>query len=146
VEQRATCIAVRERRIVDRLAQRGVEGILIAVAGLLPVAGQPIVELVPDATYVVANFKESQVEQMRPGQRAAIEIDAYPGRAFEGRVDSLARGTGARFSLLPPDNASGNFVKVVQRVPVRIEWAAPPAEIDLRAGLSSTVTVYTAGE
>ncbi len=78
---------------------------------------------------------------MRPGDRAEVEVDAFSHTKIEGRVESLSGGTGARFSVLPPDNATGNFVKVVQRVPVRIEWSAPVA-LPLRAGLSATVTVY----
>jgi len=78
---------------------------------------------------------------MRPGQPAKIEIDALPGRDLRGKVDSLAAGTGASFSLLPPDNATGNFVKVVQRVPVRITLVDPPADVALRPGLSASVTV-----
>ena len=109
--------------------------------GQLVGVGQPVVELVPTATYVLANFKETQIGHMRPGQHAEIEIDAFPGRKFEGKVESLAGGTGAAFSLLPADNATGNFVKVVQRVPVRIAWVNPPADVDLRAGLSADVTV-----
>jgi len=103
--------------------------------------GQPIVELVPTATYVVANFKETQVGQMQPGQTARISIDAYPHRVFDGRVESLSGGTGSSFSLLPADNASGNFVKVVQRVPVRIAWVNLPSDVTLRAGLSVDATV-----
>ncbi len=103
--------------------------------------GQPIAELVPDRTYVVANFKETQIGGMRPGQRARVSIDAFPGVEIEARVESLSGGTGARFSLLPPDNASGNFVKVVQRVPVRIAWVKRP-DLPLQAGLSTEVTVY----
>jgi membrane fusion protein (multidrug efflux system) len=80
---------------------------------------------------------------MRPGQRARIEVDTFGNRKFWGQVDSLSGGTGASFSLLPPDNASGNFVKVVQRVPVRIRWDGPPENLPLRAGLSADVTVYT---
>jgi membrane fusion protein, multidrug efflux system len=104
-------------------------------------SGQPIVELVPTATYVIANFKETQVGQMQPGQSARIAIDAYPHRSFEGRVESLSGGTGSSFSLLPADNASGNFVKVVQRVPVRIAWVNLPPDVTLRAGLSVDATV-----
>jgi membrane fusion protein (multidrug efflux system) len=100
-----------------------------------------VVELVPTATYVLANFKETQVGRMRPGQRAEIEVDAFPGRKLEGRVESLSGGTGAAFSLLPADNATGNFVKVVQRVPVRVAWVNLPAGVELRAGLSADVTV-----
>ena len=103
--------------------------------------GQPLAELVPDRTYIVANFKETQVGRMRPGQSARVHIDAFPGVDLEARVESLGGGTGARFSLLPPDNASGNFVKVVQRVPVRIAWNKRP-DLPLQAGLSTDVTVY----
>ena len=97
----------------------------------------------PTATYVVANFKETQVGAMRPGQRAEINVDAFPGRTFEGRVESTSPGTGARFSLLPADNASGNFVKVVQRMPVKIAWVDAPADVQVAAGLSADVTVIT---
>jgi membrane fusion protein (multidrug efflux system) len=119
--------------VVSRLTVR--EGQLVAAA-------QPAAQLVPTRTYVVANFKDTQVGDMRPGQRADIEVDAFPGKKLEGRVESLSGGTGARFSLLPPDNASGNFVKVVERVPVRIAWTKPPT-LALRAGLSANVTVHT---
>jgi membrane fusion protein, multidrug efflux system len=111
--------------------------------GQLAQAGQPIVTIVPNATYVVANYKETQVGSMRAGQRVEISVDAYPGRTFEGRVESTAPGTGARFSLLPADNASGNFVKVVQRVPVKIAWVNVPPDVKLAAGLSADVTVDT---
>ena len=110
--------------------------------GQLVQPGQPLAELVPDETYVVANFKETQLGRIKPGDKAEITIDAYSGRKLEGTVQSISGGTGARFSLLPPDNASGNFVKVVQRVPVRIAWVNPPKDIALRAGLSVDVTVF----
>ncbi len=116
---------------------------LTAREGQLVAAAQPFAELVPTATYVVANFKETQVGAMRAGQRADVRIDAYGGRTLRGRVESISGGTGARFSLLPPDNASGNFVKVVERVPVRIAWDRPPRDLALRAGLSADVTVHT---
>jgi membrane fusion protein, multidrug efflux system len=109
--------------------------------GQLVTMGQPLIELVPTATYVVANFKETQVGRMHVGQPAEIKVDALPGRTFEGKIESLAGGTGASFSLLPADNATGNFVKVVQRVPVRVAWVNPPGDVDLRAGLSADVTV-----
>jgi membrane fusion protein (multidrug efflux system) len=111
-------------------------------AGQLVGVGQPLVELVPASTYVIANFKETQIGRMHPGERATIEVDAFPHRKFVGRVESLSGGTGASFSLLPADNASGNFVKVVQRVPVRIAWVDPPSDVVLRAGLSVDATVY----
>jgi membrane fusion protein (multidrug efflux system) len=112
--------------------------------GQLVQAGQAVAEFVPAETYVVANFKETQIARIHPGDRAVIELDAYPGRKIEGTVESLSAATGARFSLLPPDNASGNFVKVVQRVPVLLHWKTPPSET-LPAGLSAEVTVYVHG-
>ena len=114
---------------------------LNAHRGALVNANQPVAELVPAQTYVVANFKETQIRRLQPGDAVEIAIDAYPGRTFQGKVDSLSSGTGARFSLLPPDNASGNFVKVVQRVPVRIDWAPTP-DVPLHVGLSLDVTVH----
>lgn len=81
--------------------------------------GQPLLALVPKDVWVVANFKETELRDMRPGQRAEISVDAYPGK-LHGRVESLQAGTGARFSILPAENATGNFVKVVQRMPVKI--------------------------
>jgi membrane fusion protein (multidrug efflux system) len=84
-------------------------------------AGQPLLALVQiDDVWVTANFKETQLKDMRAGQRAKVEVDALGGREFNGKVDSIAGATGARFSLLPPENATGNFVKEVQRVPVKI--------------------------
>jgi len=120
----------------DGLASR-----LTVHPGQLVTIGQPVIQLVPVLTYVVANFKETQVGAMRPNQEAEIEVDAYPGRKFKGKVESISGGTGASFSLLPADNATGNFVKVVQRVPVRIAWDNLPANVPMRAGLSADVTV-----
>jgi membrane fusion protein (multidrug efflux system) len=119
----------------------GVASKLMVHEGQIVSTGQPVLELVPNATYLIANFKETQIGNMRAGQTAEIEVDAYPGRHFEGRVESLSGGTGASFSLLPADNATGNFVKVVQRVPVRISWANLPPDAAMRAGLSADVTV-----
>lgn len=116
---------------------------LAARSGQIVQAGQVLGQLVPKETYVVANFKETQTGAIRPGQPVEIRVDSYPGLTLEGRVESLSGGTGARFSLLPPDNASGNFVKVVERVPVRIAWISLPADLPLRAGLSADVTVRT---
>jgi len=109
--------------------------------GQLVTIGQPVIQLVPTVTYVVANFKETQLGKMRPGQEAEMQVDAYGSRKFHGKVESISGGTGASFSLLPADNATGNFVKVVQRVPVRIAWENLPADVPMRAGLSSDVTV-----
>ncbi len=110
--------------------------------GQLLGAAQPVAQLVPDDTYVVANFKETQVGQMKPGQRVEIAIDAFEGAVFSGHLESLSGGTGSRFSMLPPDNASGNFVKVVQRVPVRIRFDEAPKTAP-KAGMSAVVTVHT---
>jgi membrane fusion protein (multidrug efflux system) len=97
--------------------------------------------------YVTANFKETQLTHMRPGQSAEISVDAYPGQPLTGRIESFAPASGAQFSLLPPDNATGNFTKIVQRVPVRIALPAegPLARL-LRPGLSVTVSVDTRAE
>jgi len=120
----------------------GLASKLAVHAGSYVTAGMPIVQLVPRTTYVLANFKETQMADMRPGQRATIRVDALGRRDFEGKVESLSGGTGASFSLLPPDNASGNFVKVVQRVTARISWSGPPAD-QVPVGSSAEVTVYT---
>jgi membrane fusion protein (multidrug efflux system) len=88
--------------------------------------GQTLFSIVPDNVWVVANFKETQLRYMRPGQPATIKVDAYPDKVFKGHVDSIQAGSGAAFSLLPPENATGNYVKVVQRVPVKIVFDQPP--------------------
>jgi membrane fusion protein (multidrug efflux system) len=119
----------------------GIASKLSVHPGQMVSVGQPVIELVPTATYLVANFKETQVGKMRPGQRAEIVLDAFPGRRLAGKVESLSGGTGSSFALLPADNATGNFVKVVQRVPVRIAWDGLPADVPMRVGLSADVTV-----
>ncbi len=108
-------------------------------------AGQPLLALVPlDEVWITANFKETQITNMRAGQRVTIKVDAYGGHEVEGHIDSISAATGARFSLLPPENATGNFVKVVQRVPVKIVLDGPPdPAFPLRPGMSVTPTVYT---
>jgi membrane fusion protein, multidrug efflux system len=107
-------------------------------------AGQQIMSLVPVEVWVVANFKESQLKKMRPGQPVTVEIDALGGRKFRARVDSIQAGSGAQFSLLPPENATGNFVKVVQRVPVKIVFEdSLPADHTIGPGLSVTPSVQT---
>jgi len=102
--------------------------------------GQTVAQFVPDRKYVTADFKETQVGRMRPGDRAEVEVDTY-GRTLKGTVESLSGGTGARFSLFPPDNASGNYVKIAQRVPVRIALGKVPDGMVLRVGESVVVTV-----
>ena len=105
--------------------------------------GQPIMAVVPlQAAYVEANYKETQLTHVRVGQHAAITADIYPSHTYHGRVAGIAAGSGAAFSLLPPENATGNWVKVVRRVPVRIYLdKPPPPEYLLRVGLSLEVTI-----
>lgn len=110
--------------------------------GQMAVTGVGMLSLVrSSAAWVEANFKERDLGRMLPGQRATIEIDAYPGRKWEGKVVSVGAGTGAEFSILPAQNANGNWVKVVQRVPVRVAFAEAP-DRPMIAGLSADVTVY----
>ncbi len=110
-------------------------------------AGTRVLSAVPlDRMYVVANFKETQLALMRVGQPATIKVDALDGTKLRGRIVSLSPGTGAQFSLLPPQNATGNFTKITQRVPVRIALeATPSARRLLVSGMSITVTVDTIG-
>jgi membrane fusion protein, multidrug efflux system len=104
--------------------------------------GQALLALVPSEIYVTANFKENQLRLMRPGQPVEIEVDALGGRKFEGHVDSIQMGSGAAFSLLPPENATGNYVKVVQRIPVKILFdQAPDVGLPLGPGESVVPTV-----
>jgi membrane fusion protein (multidrug efflux system) len=107
--------------------------------------GQGIVQLVPQRYWVTANFKETQLAGMRVGQPVEIEVDTYPDQALRGRVQSFSAATGSRFALLPPDNASGNFTKVVQRVSARIALESVPSEVQLRPGMSVSVEVDTSG-
>jgi membrane fusion protein, multidrug efflux system len=108
-------------------------------------SGQPLLAVVPlGDIWVVANYKENQLNRIRPGQSAIISVDAYGGREFKGKVESIAAATGARFSILPPENASGNYVKVVQRVPVKIvlDPGQDPDHL-LRPGMSVAPTILT---
>jgi membrane fusion protein (multidrug efflux system) len=101
-----------------------------------------------DDLWVDANFKETQLEHVRPGLRAEVRTDAFDSRVFPGRVDSIEAGTGAAFSLFPPENATGNWVKVVQRIPVKVLLDDPSAAGDglgLRVGMSTEVTILLEG-
>jgi membrane fusion protein (multidrug efflux system) len=114
-----------------RVTQRSVE------AGNYVQTGQTLLALVPDEIWVVANFKETQLTHMRTNQPVEIRVDAYPGKTYKGHVDSIQAGTGARFSLLPPENAVGNYVKVVQRVPVKIVFdEVPDPALGIAPGMS----------
>jgi membrane fusion protein (multidrug efflux system) len=98
-----------------RVSKKAVE------VGQVVQTGQALLSIVSlDDVWVIANYKETELTDVRPGQRATVAVDAYPGQVFQGRVDSVQGGSGAVFSLLPPENASGNYVKVVQRIPVKI--------------------------
>lgn len=105
--------------------------------------GQPLMAVVPlDDIHVIANFKETQLEKIKQGQKVEIKVDAYPGKKFKGTVESIMSGTGASFSLFPPENATGNFVKVVQRIPVKILFDKDTdREHMLRVGMSVEPTV-----
>lgn len=106
--------------------------------------GKRVLSLVPvDRVFVDANFKETQISDVKPGQKVTIKIDAYPDRTFEGVVTGLSAGTGSTFSLLPPDNATGNFTKIVQRVPVRISVQQPSDGALLRPGMSVVASINT---
>jgi membrane fusion protein (multidrug efflux system) len=106
-------------------------------------AAAPVFPMISDRVWIEANFKETELTHMRPGQTATVSIDTYPDAELEARVQSLSPGTGLTFSLLPAENATGNWVKVVQRLPVRLSLAKPPADLPLHAGLSATVEVDT---
>jgi membrane fusion protein, multidrug efflux system len=107
-------------------------------------SGQPLMTVVPlDDVWIVANLKETEIRGVEPGAKAEIEVDSYPGRRFEGHVESLSPATGATFSLLPPDNATGNFTKVVQRIPVKIRLDGPNDPVHpLRPGMSANVRIH----
>lgn len=113
---------------------------LTAAKGAFAQPGQTVMVFVPNDVWVTANFKETQLALMRPGQPVDISVDAYPDRQFEGHVDSIQAGSGTAFSLLPAENATGNYVKVVQRVPVKIVFNQPP-EVALGPGMSVVPTV-----
>ena len=143
--------AVRDRAALD-LARSDIrapaDGIVTQTTRLQ--RGQAMIQgvatmslMVTGSAYVEANFKETDLQDMKVGQKAEIRLDAFPNRPLTGRVQSIGAGTGAEFSVLPAQNATGNWVKVVQRVPVRIRLDAPPAGLPLIAGLSAEVKVIT---
>jgi membrane fusion protein (multidrug efflux system) len=148
VEQAKATLAQAELNLAYTVVKSPVKGIVSKKnvnPGQVLQPGQPVMALVQiDDLWITANFKETQLEKMRPGQRVTVDVDATGGKDLTGHVDSIAAATGARFSLLPPENATGNFVKVVQRVPVKIvlEPGQDPEHL-LRPGMSVTPTVYT---
>jgi membrane fusion protein (multidrug efflux system) len=114
---------------------------LTGAVGQFTQAGTNLTMFVPDEIWVTANFKETQLNAMRPGQTVTLEIDAYPERAIHGHVASVQPGSGTAFSLLPAQNATGNYVKIVQRVPVKIVMDDPPTDVALGPGMSVAPTV-----
>ena len=122
-------------------AQAGRVVSLSAAVGQFAQAGTTLTMFVPDEIWVTPNFKETQLEAMRPGQPVTLTIDAYPDRTIRGHVASVQPGSGPAFSLLPPENATGNWVKIVQRVPVKIVMDDPPTDVSLGPGMSVETTV-----
>jgi membrane fusion protein (multidrug efflux system) len=112
-----------------------------AAVGQFAQPGTSLTMFVPDEIWVTANFKETQLDRMRPGEPVTLEIDAYPGRVIRGHVDSVQSGSGTAFSLLPAQNATGNYVKIVQRVPVKLVMDNPPTDVALGPGMSVVPTV-----
>lgn len=153
-QREAAVAAVAQARAARDLAQIDLDSTLVRapIAGIvgnrqvrvgrLVAPGSSVLDIVPAGDlWVVANFKETQLRHIRPGQRARITVDRYPDRQFEGVVDSFAPGSGSAFSLLPTDNATGNFVRVVQRVPVKIRFVDAPEAGRLVPGLSAEVEI-----
>ncbi len=119
-----------------RVTRKGIE------AGSFVQVGQALMAIVPSELWVVGNFKETQLELIRPNQTVEIKVDAFPNKTFKGHVESIQRGTGSRFSMMPPENATGNFVKVVQRVPVKIVFDEyPDAQHPIGPGMSAVPEV-----
>lgn len=126
-------------------AEDGLVSKINALPGQFVQAGQPVFNLVhSNNVWVIANFKETQLNKMKEGQKVVIKADAYPGHQFQAVLSSFSPATGSTFALLPPDNASGNFVKVVQRLPVKIEFTDPNDSLvkKLRAGMNVLVDVH----
>ena len=148
VKQAQAAVGRAELDLEHAVVKAPIKGVVSrksAEAGQVIQPGQPLMTIIPlEQVWITANFKETQLADMRVGQAVSIEVDAYDGREFRGKVESIAAATGSRFSLLPPENATGNFVKVVQRVPVKIvlEGGQDPEHL-LRPGMSVTPTVRT---
>ena len=133
-----------EENTIIRAPRDGVAGNLAAREGQYVTPGQRLMSLIPlSNVYVVANFKETQIRNIRPGARVKLELDAYPGKRVAGEVENFSPASGSEFSLLPPENATGNFVKIVQRVPVRIRIVEAPESVTILPGLSVTASVDT---
>lgn len=147
VEQARAALRAAELQLADTTIFAPLDGVVTrkqVETGQIVQPGQGLLVIVPlRDVWVTANFKETQLRKMKPGQRAYVEVDMY-GKTFAGRVDSIAGATGARLSLLPPENATGNYVKVVQRIPVKIVLDPIPREVAiLRPGMNVYATVVT---
>ena len=143
-----TSLAKVERDLSFTVIRAPIDGVIgnrAVQTGDFVQTGQRLASLVPlDEVYINANFKETQLAHLRPGQKARVAVDALPAHEFEGTVESFSPASGAVFSLLPPDNATGNFTKIVQRLPVRVHVPADLAKAGLlRPGMSVVVSVNT---
>ncbi len=140
-------LLLAKNQLIDTRVIAPASGIISKKAvepGQMIQAGQTLMYLVPtDELWITANLKETELEQVKPGQDVEIEIDSYPDLKLQGHVDSFSPATGARFTLLPPDNSTGNFTKVVQRVPVKITLDKLPGDRALRPGMSVSVVIHT---
>ncbi len=131
-------------RTVIRAPVDGQVGQRVVRAGQYADIGTPLMAIVPAGTYIIANYKETQTDRIHPGQSVEIVVDAFGGATIKGHVDGFAPASGAQFALLPPDNATGNFTKIVQRMPLRIVVdPGQPRAVELRPGMSVETTVYT---
>ena len=145
--QAAAALSQAQRDLDHTVLRAPIAGMATQVAaiqmGRYVTAGTPVFSLIDDMRpWVDANPKETDITHLRVGQPVEISVDTFPGRKFRGAVAAVSPGTGAQFAILPPQNATGNFVKVVQRVPVRISWDGPTAD-RAPVGSSAEVTVYT---
>lgn len=147
VKQAAADLALAEKDLADTKITAPQDGRVTRKAieqGDYVQAGQSLGYVVGKDIWVIANFKETQLEHMKPGQKVDVDVDAFPDAHLVGKIGSIQSGTGVRFSAFPPENATGNFVKIVQRVPVKILLDnAPDATLPLGPGMSVTPTVYT---
>ncbi len=142
-------LAIRDRAVRD-LVRTAVRAPFAGIAGNVPkqghyaTAGVPVMSVVADRNvWIEANFKETDLTYVQPGQSAEVRVDTYPGQVWKGSVDSVSQATGAEFSIIPPQNATGNWVKVVQRIPVRITVMASEGNLPLRAGMSADIEIDT---
>jgi membrane fusion protein, multidrug efflux system len=147
IEAKKAAIVVAQVNLAYTLIAAPTDGTVgerLALAGQLIAPGTQVIDLVRSEVWVQANFKETQLTNMQVGDTADVRIDTFPGRVFHGKVEQLSPASGSQFALLPPDNATGNFTKVVQRVPVKVVFFPGQPYLDrLRPGFSAAVTVHT---